>query len=38
MKIIEYGHPIDGIPYPVEIWNADYHMWDDSIEELTSGI
>lgn len=19
MKIIEYGHPIDGIPYPVEI-------------------
>lgn len=34
MKIIEYGHPIDGIPYPVEIWNADYHMWDDSIEEL----
>lgn len=38
MKIIERGHPIDGIPYPVEIWNADYHMWDDSIEELTHGI
>ena len=38
MKIIEYGRPIDGIPYPVEIWNADYHLWDDSIEELTHGI
>ena len=38
MKIIENGRPIDGIPYPVEIWNADYHMWDDSIEELTSAI
>lgn len=38
MKIIEYGHPIGGIPYPVEIWNADYHMWDGSIEELTHGI
>lgn len=38
MKIIEYGHPIDGIPYPVEIWNAKFHMWDDSIEELTHAI
>ena len=38
MKIIEYGRPIDGIPYPVELWNADYHMWDDSIEELTHRI
>lgn len=38
MKIIENGRPIDGIPYPVEIWNADYHMWDSSIEELTSAI
>lgn len=38
MKIIENGQPIDGIPYPVEIWVSEYHMWDDSIEELTSGI
>lgn len=38
MKIIENGCPIDGIPYPVEIWNADYHMWDDSIEELKRSI
>lgn len=38
MKIIEYGRPIDCIPYPVELWNPDYHMWDDSIEELTHGI
>ncbi len=38
MKIIENGRPIDGIPYPVEIWRADYHMWDDSIEELTHSI
>ena len=38
MKIIENGRPIDGIPYPVEFWNADYHMWVDSIEELTHSI
>lgn len=38
MKIVENGQPIDGIPYPVEIWVSEYHMWDDSIEELTSGI
>lgn len=38
MKIIENGQPIDGIPYPVEIWVSEYHMWGDSIEELTSGI
>ena len=36
MEIIENGQPIEDIPYPVEIWNADFHMWDDSIEEPTS--
>lgn len=34
MKIIECGHPIDGIPYPVEIWNADYHMRNLRMEPL----
>lgn len=34
--IIENGKKIDGIPYPVSVWDAKNGMWDDSIEELSA--
>lgn len=35
MKIIENGQPIEGIPYPVAVWDAKHDFWDDSIVELS---
>ena len=35
MKIIENGQPIEGIPYPVAVWDAKHNFWDDSIVELS---
>lgn len=32
--IIENGKRMEGIPYPVAVWDAKNGMWDDSIEEL----
>lgn len=32
--IIENGKKMEGIPYPVAVWDAKSGMWDDSIEEL----
>lgn len=34
MTIIESGRVMEGIPYPVAIWNAEFSMWDDSIDDL----
>lgn len=34
--IIENGKRMEGIPYPVAVWDAKSGMWDDSIEELSS--
>lgn len=34
--IIENGKKMDGIPYPVAVWDAKSGMWDDSIEELSA--
>lgn len=34
MKIIENGKPLEGIPYPVAVWDAKNDLWDDSIDEL----
>ena len=33
--IIENGKKMEGIPYPVAVWDAKSGMWDDSIEELS---
>lgn len=33
-SIIENGKKMEGIPYPVAIWDKKRNMWDDSIEEL----
>lgn len=33
--IIENGKKMEGIPYPVAVWDAKNGMWDDSIEELS---
>lgn len=32
--IIENGERMEGIPYPVAVWDARTGMWDDSIYEL----
>lgn len=32
--IIENGKKMEGIPYPVAVWDAKNGMWDDSIYEL----
>lgn len=32
--IIENGKRMEGIPYPVAVWDARTGMWDDSIYEL----
>lgn len=32
--IIENGKRMEGIPYPVAIWDKKRNMWDDSIAEL----
>lgn len=29
--IIENGKKMEGIPYPVAVWDARSGMWDDSI-------
>lgn len=34
--IIENGKKMEGIPYPVAVWDADHMRWDDSIEELSA--
>lgn len=34
--IIENGKKMEGIPYPVAVWDAKNGMWDDSIEELNA--
>lgn len=34
--IIENGKKMEGIPYPVAVWDAKSGMWDDSIEELSA--
>lgn len=36
MKIIENGKEMQGIPYPVAVWDAKSIRWDDSIEELSA--
>lgn len=36
MKIIENGNEMQGIPYPVAVWDAKTHLWDDSIEDLST--
>ena len=36
MKIIENGQKMEGIPYPVAVWDAKNNLWDDSIEELSA--
>lgn len=35
MKIIESGRVMEGIPYPVAVWDAKHDFWDDSIVELS---
>lgn len=35
-KIIENGQRMQGIPYPVAVWDAKTNLWDDSIEELSA--
>lgn len=34
--IIENGKKMEGIPYPVAVWDAKTNLWDDSIEELSA--
>lgn len=34
--IIENGKRMEGIPYPVAVWDAKSGMWDDSIYELSA--
>ena len=34
--IIANGKRMEGIPYPVAVWDAKNGMWDDSIEELSA--
>lgn len=34
--IIESGKKMEGIPYPVAVWDAKNGMWDDSIYELSA--
>lgn len=34
--IIENGKKMEGIPYPVAVWDAKNGMWDDSIYELSA--
>lgn len=36
MKIFENGKVMEGIPYPVAVWDAKNDLWDDSIEELSA--
>lgn len=31
--IIENGKKMEGIPYPVAVWDAKHDFWDDSIVE-----